>query len=268
VELFDTALRIDAPGPSGVPIVNNLKLIRDSARFLLGKVGPFEQPVVPATAGNGSVVVVRGREAVKQVFTDTATFQRADGLFDVPPGRPWSGMFDAVITANGAEHTRRRKLLMPAVHRTALTHYQAVFADTFERSRFAALDGEAFDLKRECLRISKANLMRCLLGLDDADGLSAFADQIVTLGADAADPRVLLFKRDLPWSPYGRWLRRVAGAYERLADLIAQRRAGEPRPTRCRSCATPSTRTATGSPPRRSPASCTGSSPRGSRRPR
>ncbi|WP_327011058.1 cytochrome P450 [Dactylosporangium sp. NBC_01737] len=230
MDLFDTALRIDAPGPSGVPVVNNLKLIRDSARFLLGRVGPFEQPVVPATAGNGSVVVVRGREGVKQVFTDNVAFHRADGLFDLPPGRPWSGMFDAVITANGAEHTRRRKLLMPAVHRTAMTHYQAVFADTFERSRFAALDGEPFDLKRECLRISKANLMRCLLGLDDADGLGAFADQIVTLGADAADPRVLLFKRDLPWSPYGRWLRRVAGAYDRLAALIAQRRAGEPRP--------------------------------------
>ncbi|GAA3226922.1 cytochrome P450 [Dactylosporangium siamense] len=230
MELFDTALRIDAPGPSGVPVVNNLKLIRDSARFLLGRVGPFEQPVVPATAGNGSVVVVRGREAVKQVFTDTAAFQRADGFFDLPPGRPWSGMFDAVITANGAEHTRRRKLLMPAVHRTAMTHYRAVFADTFERSRFAAVDDAPFDLKRECLRISKANLMRCLLGLDDADGLSAFADRIVTLGTEAGDPRVLLFKRDLRWSPYGRWLRRVARAYDQLATLIAQRRAGEPRP--------------------------------------
>jgi len=230
VELFDTALRIDAPGPSGVPIVNNLKLIRDSARFLLGKVGPFEQPVVPATAGNGSVVVVRGREAVKQVFTDTVAFQRPDGFFDVPPGRPWSGMFDAVITANGAEHTRRRKLLMPAVHRTAMTHYQAVFADTFERSRFGVLNGVPFDLKRECLRISKVNLMRCLLGIDDDDGLSAFADQIVTLAAGAADPRVLLFKRDLRWSPYGRWLRRVAAAYDRLADLIARRRATDPRP--------------------------------------
>lgn len=232
MELFDTALRIDAPGPSGVPIVNNLKLIRDSARFLLGKVGRFDQPVVPVTAGNGSVVVVRGREGVKQVFTDNAAFHRADGFFDLPPGRPWSGMFDAVLTANGAEHTRRRKLLMPAVHRTALTHYQAVFADTFERSRFgaAAGDGEPFDLTRECLRVSKANLMRCLLGLDDADGLSAFADQVVRLAAEAADPRVLLFKRDLRFSPYGRWLRRVAGAYDQLATLIAQRRATDPRP--------------------------------------
>jgi cytochrome P450 len=125
VDLFDTALRIDAPGPSGVPLLNNLRLIRDSAGFLLGRIAPFEQPVVPATAGNGSVVVVRGRAGVRQVFTDNAAFHRADGLLDLPPGRPWSGMFEAVITANGAEHTRRRKLLMPAVHRTAMAHYRS-----------------------------------------------------------------------------------------------------------------------------------------------
>ncbi|MET7399230.1 cytochrome P450 [Dactylosporangium sp. NPDC005572] len=229
--LFDTDLRIDAPGPRGVPIVNNLRLIRESPRYLLNRIGPFDaQPVVPVTAGNGSVVVVRGRAGVRQVFTDNASFHRADGLLDLPPGRPWSGMFDAVITANGGEHTRRRKLLMPAVHRTALDHYTAVFADTFERSRFAGANDEPFELVRECLRVTKANMMRCLLGLDDGDGLSAFADRIVRLAAEAADPRVLLFKRDLPWTPYGRWLRRVAGAYDQLALLIAERRGGAPRP--------------------------------------
>ena len=54
------------------------------------------------------------------------------------------------ITANGAEHTRRRKLLMPAVHRTAMTHYQAVFADTFERSRFADRSATATSIWRAC----------------------------------------------------------------------------------------------------------------------
>ncbi|MGI5185037.1 hypothetical protein ACQEVZ_53175 [Dactylosporangium sp. CA-152071] len=174
--------------------------------------------------------MVRGRDGVRQVFTDNTAFHRADGLFDLPPGRPWSGMFDAVITANGAEHTRRRKLLMPAVHRTAMAHYREVFADTFARSRFAAPGGDPFDLKQECLRISKTNLMRCLLGFDEAASLGPFADRIVTLGTTAADPRVLLFRRDLPWSPYGRWLRRVAGAYDELAALIAGRRAADPRP--------------------------------------
>ncbi|MEV0562809.1 hypothetical protein [Dactylosporangium sp. NPDC050588] len=72
--------------------------------------------------------------------------------------------------------------------------------------------------------------MRCLLGFDDAASLGPFADRIVTLGTTAADPRVLLFRRDLPWSPYGRWLRRVAAAYDELAALIAGRRAADPRP--------------------------------------
>jgi cytochrome P450 len=226
--LFDMTLRVDAAGPRGIAQVNNLAFFAAGPRYLLRRMERFTgQTVVPITNRHGSVVLVRGRAAARQVFTDNETFHRPDGLLDLPPGRPWSRMFEAVLSANGSEHTRRRKLIMPAVHRSAVEHFTDVFAMTFAESRFAQRG--RFDARAECLRISKANMLRCLLGIEPTDELSAMADAIVRLGGDALSPGVLAMKRDLSWTPYGRWLRRVAWAYERLVVLIEQRRGEEPR---------------------------------------
>lgn len=226
---FDTSLRVAAAGPGGIPLTNNLRFLARSPGYLLRRMERFTgQPVVPVTDRNGSVVLLRGRTAARQMFTDNVTFQRPDGILSLPSGKPWSGMFEAVITANGGEHTRRRKLLMPAVHRTAIEHYTSVFARTFAASAFAGTG--VFDARDEFLRISKANMLRCLLGLEPTDELSAMSDVIVRLGGDSLTPGVMAFKRDLPGTPYRRWLRRVAWAYERLAVLIEERRAHEPRP--------------------------------------
>ncbi|WP_433201651.1 cytochrome P450 [Dactylosporangium sp. CS-047395] len=229
--LFDMSLRVDAPGPGGLAVANNLRFMARSPRYLLGRLERFSgRSVVPVTGGNGSIVVLRGPAASRLLFTDNETFQRPPGILTVPPGRPWSGMFDAVITANGAEHTRRRRLVMPAVHRTAVERYTEVFARTFAESRFAGGQTAPFDAKAEFLRISKANLLRCLLGLEPTPALTAQADVIVRLGGEALSPGVLALRRDIPFTPYSRWLRRVAWAYERLATLIERRRTEPPAP--------------------------------------
>ncbi|WP_426503297.1 cytochrome P450 [Dactylosporangium sp. McL0621] len=228
--LFDMSLRVDAPGPRGVAVANNLQFLARTPRYLLSRIERHTgRSVVPVTDRNGSVLVLRGREATRQLLTDNETFQRPPGAFAVPPGRPWSGMFDAVITANGAEHTRRRRLVMPAVHRTAVQRYTEIFTRTFAQSRFATAETGRFDAKAEFLRISQANLLRCLLGLEPTPELAAQAGVIVRLGGDALSLGVLALRREVPGTPYARWLRRVAWAYERLATLIEQRRGEEPR---------------------------------------
>jgi cytochrome P450 len=224
--IFDLSLRVDAAGPRGIEMANNLAFLARGPHYVLRRVERFPGPVVPVTDRRGSVLLLRGRAAARQMFTDNETFHRPDGVLDLPPGQVWSRMFDAVITANGSEHTRRRKLLMPAVHRTAIAHYTDVFAQTFAESRFGP-DAErgVFDARAEFLRVSKVNMLRCLLGLEPTDELGELADVIVRLGGDALSPGVVAWKHDLSWTPYGRWLRRVAWAYERLAVLIEERRA-------------------------------------------
>jgi cytochrome P450 len=227
IRLFDTSLRIDAPGPRGVPAANNLRFLATAHRYALRAMTPFrDQPVVPVTGGNGSMVVAFGETAVRQVFTDNATFHRAAaGVFNLPPGRPWSRMFEAVITANGEDHRRRRKLLMPVVHRSAMEHYREIFADTFARSRFAdPADERPFDLVAELLAMSKRNMLLGMLGVADTEDNRQLAVDIVAMTSAIIRPEVVLFRVDRPFTPYGRWLSRVAGAYDRLAELVDERR--------------------------------------------
>ena len=237
-KMFDTALRIDADGPGGIATVNNLRFLATSAAYTMERMRPFhDQPVVPVTGRNGSIVVLLGETPVREFFNDNDTFHRAgEEVFQLPHGRPWSGMFQASISFNGDEHRRRRRLLMPVVQKSALDHYRETFTETYAASRFAADAGavtgagKPFDAVAELLRISQANMLRCLLGLPVTPENIQLAEEIVSLTQRLFSPGVVLLRWDRPFTPYGRWLGDVAAAYEALAKLIEQRRGEDQRP--------------------------------------
>ncbi|WP_062349281.1 cytochrome P450 [Herbidospora yilanensis] len=228
---FDTSLRIDAAGPRGIPIVNNLRFLRHNAWYALDRVASrFPGPVIPLTGGNGSVVLLRGEEGARGYFTENDVFERlSDGIFALPKGRPWSKMFDAVITFNGDRHRRSRRLLMPITHKSAMDHYGTVFAETFKRSRFARGDGEPFDMAAEFLDVTRANMLVCLLGIDVDEANVRLANDVARLLRAFQNPLVLLFRSEAAWTPHGRWLRHLASVYDRLELLIERKRADEPR---------------------------------------
>ncbi len=229
-KLFDTSLRLDAPGPGGRPMINNVRFLLHPAWYTLDRLAPLSPgPVLAATRGNGSLVLVRGEEAVRRYFTDNDAFHRlSDGVFDVPQGRPWSRMFEAIITFNGERHRRSRRLLLPIVHKSVMEHYREVFADTFKQSRFARADGEPFDMVREFLAITRANMLVCLLGLEPDAANVELADKVAALLSTTVNPAVFLLQVDRPWTPYGRWTAEVAEVYRRFAELIERKRAAEP----------------------------------------
>jgi cytochrome P450 len=227
--MFDTSLTMAADGPRGIAVVNNFRFLIGAHHYAMATLAPWhDQPIVPVTGGNASVVVALGEDSVRQVVTDNDTFHRAgDGVFTLPEGHGYSRMFEAVITANGGEHRRRRKLLMPVVQKDAMEHYRQIFTDTYARSRFARPDDDTpFDAVAELLAVSKTNMLRGMLGIDDTPANRALADDILALAGAINRPEVSLFKVDRPWTPYGRWVARVASAYERLAALIDERRRG------------------------------------------
>jgi cytochrome P450 len=230
--LFDTSLRFAAPGPRGAPIVNNFRYLLTAADYISTRMTAFhDQPIAPVTAGNGSILLAFGPAAVREYFTDNDTFHRAgEGVFNLPPGRPYSRMFEAVITANGAEHKRRRRLLMPVVQKSALDHYQELFAETYATSRFATPSAEPFDMVEELLLISKSNMLRGLLGLSVTPEHLRLASAIVALTEGLVRPQVVLAQWDRSWTPYGRWLGEIEAAYHALAKLIDERRGQPERP--------------------------------------
>lgn len=229
-KMLDTSLRVNIVGPRGVPMVNNLRFLANPAFYVLHRLAPLAVgPAVPVTSGNGSLVMVHGEAAAKQVYTDNRTFYRAnDGMLKLSDGHPWSGMFDAVLTANGQEHRRRRKLLAPVFHSSAMPHYESVFAQTFKRSRFAAQDAGTFDIVGEFRLIARTNMLICLLGLEPEDHNLELTRRVTDLMDAMFDPTVLMFRRSYWWTPYRQWIRRVEDAYWRLDALIERRRAEVP----------------------------------------
>ncbi len=143
---------------------------------------------------------------------------------------------------------------MPIVHKSAMDHYATVFAQTFRRSKFAASDGEPFDMAAEFLDITRANTA----GLPARPRsrrrrTSSWPRPWRTCSGRSSNPLVFLFQHERGWTPYGRWTRDIAAVYDRLALLIERKQADEPRRDALSIlCRTPPTRTATGSAPRRS----------------
>jgi cytochrome P450 len=204
-KMFDTSLRLDAPGPGGPPLVNNPRFLSHPEWYALDWLAPISPgPVLAVTRGNGSLAIVRGEEAVRRFFTDNHIFHRPnEGIFDVPSGRPWSKMFESIGTLNGERRRRANKLLMPVVHKRALEHYRDVFVRTFEQSKLARPDGEGFDLAAECLAITKVNMLTCLLGLEPDSANMELAGHVTTLLQSMLKPPVLLFQVDRSWRHMG-----------------------------------------------------------------
>lgn len=212
-------------------MLNNLRFLANPAFYVLERLAPLSMgPVIPVTAGNGSLIMARGEEATKQVLTDNSTFHRAnDGTLKLPDGYPWSQMFDTVLTANGQDHRRRRKLLAPVFHSNVMDHYQAVFTGTFKQSKLAVRDVDAFDMVQEFRIVARTNMLICLMGLEPSGPNLELARKVTDLLDTMFDPTVLMFRRYNSWTPYGRWIRSVADTYHRLSALIERRRAEEPR---------------------------------------
>ncbi|MFC9688779.1 cytochrome P450 [Kribbella sp. NPDC056951] len=226
--LYDATLRADVPGPSGSAHLNNLRFWMgqvDYSRTRLASYG--DVPVVGVTLGNGSIVAVRGSAATKQVLGDVTTFEHlSDGPLALPTGQPYSTLFDATATLNGRRNVRSRKLLLPIMHRSAIHSYEKIVIRNFERSPFARPTGETFDLVAELDRLTNANMLACLIGLDDAD--AELSERVTQLLVATMDPRVFLFRFGRR-TPYGRWLRLVESVHRDLSALIDANRDEEPR---------------------------------------
>ena len=229
-KMLDTSLSVNVSGPEGVPVLNNLRFLANPGFYVLDRLAPLAAgPVTAVTRGNGSLLMVRGEAAVKQVLTDNATFYRVnDGMLALPSGHPWSQMLDGVLTANGQDHRRRRKLLAPAFHSNAMQYYGTVFAETFRQSKLAFQGTEAFDMVQEFQIIARTNMLICLLGLEPNKPNLDLTRRIADLLDAMFNPAVLMYRHHGFWTPYGRWIRHVADMHKTLCALIERSRSKEP----------------------------------------
>ena len=164
--------------------------------------------------GGERVFFVNHPDLVKQVlvvehakFTKSRALERARKLLG-----------DGLLTSEGAEHQRRRRLVQPAFHRAQIAGYAATMVEHAERLERSWQHGSTVDISSDMMRLTLGIVARTLF---DAD-IDSEADSVGDALTDVLESFWLTL---LPFSDVVealplRALKRSARARARLDDLI------------------------------------------------
>ncbi len=173
--------------------------------------------------GPGDVVFVSDPGSIKRLFS-------ADREHTIAPGRnfvlePLLGP-GSLLLQTGAEHLRRRKLMLPPFHGERMRSYEAVIRATTERAIAAWPIDEEFSLHPSMQAITLEVILRAVFGVEDADRRERLRDGLVELLAATASPTAVAFAtpalRRLP--PYRSLATLRARTDELLHGEIAEHR--------------------------------------------
>ena len=177
------------------------------------------------------IVYVADPEIVKRVFTaDPDQFRAGEANATVlePAVGPSS-----VLTLDGDEHLRQRKVLLPPFHGERVKRYGETIRDAAERSIASWPADRPFSLRPHMQSITLAVILKAVFGISGAER-ERVAAKLVSEFAHRADlvTQIPALRRDLgrhsPWARFKRARDRVdAFVYEEIADRRAQPDAAE-----------------------------------------
>lgn len=143
----------------------------------------------------------------QRMFTKSRGLERAKKLLG-----------DGLLTAEGAQHLRHRRLLQPAFHRDRIARYADVMVDAAARARERWQDHSTTDISRDMMRVTLAIVGKTLFDTDvesEADEVGAAVTDVLASFWIHLLPGADLLER-LPFPT----LRRARAARARLDGLI------------------------------------------------
>ncbi|GAB4196503.1 MAG: cytochrome P450 [Roseiflexaceae bacterium] len=219
------------PGPARLPLLGH---IPTGVRYLRDSLGVAEQlyrdygPLVGLELPRRPVMFAFGPEYNHLLSTDTAQFRSNPlGGLPVPPGSSVETLNSGLVSMNGEQHRRQRRLMMPAFHRKQVEGYHTDMAAIIRRRLDAWHPGQPIDLLREMQALTLEVALKTLFGLASGPQAVALAQTINRQIATLSSPGVLLFPRDLPGTPFRTALRAADGLVAAFRTLIAQKRASQ-----------------------------------------
>jgi cytochrome P450 len=166
--------------------------------------------------GIGQVVYVADPADVERVYKGPADVFHA-GEANAALFAPLIGRL-SVMTLDGKEHLRQRKLLLPPFHGDSMRRFESVFAEVAAREVERWPVGEPFDMYPAMKRVTMEVILRAVIGVRDEARLAELAAAVTRL--DRIAPVVLplpILQRDLgrlsPWA-------RMVAAREALDRLV------------------------------------------------
>lgn len=216
-------------GPRAVPLVgpfaNILRFFGDPVGRGLALQREFGD-VAAVTDRNPALVCAFGAERNREVLSTSALFQHnTELLFDVPEDAAVRRLNTSLVLMNGDQHRRQRRLMSPAFTKAATDAYRddiVAVADAM-LGRWPA--GQTADVSDLLLELTLCVAVRCLFGVDVAEG----ALELGRLGVAQLDgltsPLAMLFPFRVPGTPYNTLMEGSEQLEARLRAIIAEKRA-------------------------------------------
>lgn len=221
----------EIPGLRPLPLLGDrvplARLFRDPVRMLMGL--HRRHGTIAALAHDPPFVCAFGPELNQQIMPHPREHEHfAEVPLRIPPGSAAQRMQANLTVMTGDRHQAQRRLLMPAFNRAAVHAHRDAMVAVTERHVARWRDGADLDLARELVELTLGVMLRCLFGVDLPDDRS---DVLRFLGKDLLGlmtaPAALLLPLDLPFTPYGRYLRLCERIEARVLALAHERRAEE-----------------------------------------
>ena len=210
------------PCPTGLP------MLRQSLAFARGPIPFFVQqyqlhgPAFALKAFDFNLTVMIGAAAHRAIFVDQAHKLSARAGYGVL----LNVLNDALPVADGAAHARQRRLIQPAFHSRRIEGYLDIMREAADEAMRDWKDGDAIDATAVAQRMTLNVVVRALTGMALGARRAAFAAALHNAFDYATQPNIRkIFKFDLAFHPYGRFLRAKKHLDDFLYALIRERRA-------------------------------------------
>jgi cytochrome P450 family 135 len=224
---------LPAPAPAGLPgsrlpgLVQGFRYARDPIGFYSDLQRRYGNVFHVSFPYFKRIVYVADPEVVKRVFTaDPAQFRAGEANATVlePAVGPSS-----VLTLDGAEHIRQRKVLLPPFHGERVKRYGETMRDAIERDLAEWPADRPFSLRPHMQRVTLEVILKAVFGIRGSER-ERRAARLITAFAHRADlvTQVPALRRDLGrLSPWVRFKRARAELDAFIYEEIADRRAAE-----------------------------------------
>jgi cytochrome P450 len=213
------------PGSRAPAVVNAVRFTRDPVGFLERQRARHGNVFSINFPAYGRIVYFAEPDLIKQIFTgDPRVFWAGE-----PNGRalePILGKF-SLLTLDGDDHMRQRKLLLPPFHGESVRRYGELIAEIARAEMETWPLGAPFALRPRMQAITLEVILRAVFGVRGEERLQRFRELLPRLGESSGVVMWLPFlRRNLgPWSPWARFARLRAEVDELVYDEIRRRRA-------------------------------------------
>jgi cytochrome P450 len=219
------------PGPSTPRALTTARLVARSVALMESCRRRYGEPFTLRVIGGGDMVFLSDPPSLKRLFGADRTNRMSPGRTGVL--RPVVGE-RSVLLLEGAEHLRRRRLMLPQFHGARMRAYGRLMRDVATREVERWRLGKPFPLHPAMQQITLEVIMEAVFGVTEHARREQLREAMVRLLSETRSPRAAAFT--LPA------VRRL-GAYSRidtllertdaiLADEIAARRADPALPER------------------------------------